>query len=74
MAQVPDLGFIHRYIPALMIREGYQVDFRAVHHRHRQTGASKYTNFGRLMASVSDLLGVMWLQTRARNPGGADEV
>ncbi len=72
--RLPYFDHIHRYIPALMIREGYQVDFRAVNHRHRQTGASKYTNFGRLMASVSDLLGVMWLQTRARNPGGADEV
>ena len=72
--RLPYFDHIHRYIPALMIREGYQVDFRPVNHRHRQTGASKYTNFGRLMASVSDLLGVMWLQTRARNPGGADEV
>lgn len=72
--RLPYFDHIHRYIPALMIREGYQVDFAAVNHRHRQTGASKYTNLGRLLASVSDLLGVMWLQTRARNPGGADEV
>ncbi|MFD3263944.1 glycosyltransferase family 2 protein [Phenylobacterium ferrooxidans] len=72
--RLPYFDHIHRYIPALMIREGYQVDFRPVNHRHRQTGASKYTNVGRLMASVSDLLGVMWLQTRSRNPGGADEV
>jgi glycosyltransferase involved in cell wall biosynthesis len=72
--RLPYFDHIHRYIPALMIREGYQVDFAPVNHRHRQTGASKYTNFGRLMASVSDLLGVMWLQTRSRNPGGADEV
>ena len=72
--RLPYFDHIHRYIPALMLREGYRVDFRPVNHRHRQTGASKYTNFGRLMASASDLLGVMWLQTRARNPGGADEV
>ena len=72
--RLPYFDHLHRYIPALMIREGYQVAFRPVNHRHRQTGASKYTNFGRLMASVSDLLGVMWLQTRSRNPGGADEV
>ena len=71
--RLPYFDHIHRYIPALMLREGYQVDFRAVNHRHRQTGQSKYTNFGRLMASVSDLLGVMWLQTRARNPQGYDE-
>ena len=71
--RLPYFDHIHRYIPALMLREGYQVDFRPVNHRHRQTGQSKYTNLGRLGASLSDLLGVMWLQSRARNPGGADE-
>jgi hypothetical protein len=57
-----------------MQREGYQVAFRPVNHRHRQTGASKYTNLGRLRASLSDLFGVIWLQSRARNPGVVDEV
>jgi dolichol-phosphate mannosyltransferase len=71
--RLPYFDHIHRYIPALMLREGYQVDFRPVNHRHRQTGQSKYTNLGRLWASLSDLLGVMWLQSRARNPAGADE-
>jgi glycosyltransferase involved in cell wall biosynthesis len=72
--RLPYFDHIHRYIPALMLREGYQVDFQPVNHRHRESGVSKYTNFGRLKASVSDLLGVMWLQTRARNPQGVDEV
>ena len=72
--RLPYFDHIHRYIPALMLREGFQVAFLPVNHRHRQTGASKYTNLGRLWASLSDLLGVMWLQTRARNPGMADEV
>jgi len=72
--RLPYFDHIHRYLPALMLREGYRVEFRPVHHRHRQTGQSKYTNFGRLMASLSDLFGVMWLQSRARNPGGVDEV
>jgi glycosyltransferase involved in cell wall biosynthesis len=72
--RLPYFDHIHRYLPALMLREGYQVDFRPVNHRHRQTGRSKYTNFGRLMASLSDLLGVMWLQSRARDPGGVDEI
>ena len=72
--RLPYFDHIHRYIPALMLREGYQVAFRPVNHRHRQTGRSKYTNLGRLMASMSDLFGVMWLQSRARNPGGADEL
>lgn len=72
--RLPYFDHIHRYLPALMLREGYQVDFRPVNHRHRQTGRSKYTNFGRLMASLSDLLGVMWLQSRARDPGGVDKI
>jgi glycosyltransferase involved in cell wall biosynthesis len=72
--RLPYFDHIHRYLPALMLREGYRVEFRPVNHRHRQTGQSKYTNFGRLIASASDLFGVMWLQSRARNPGGVDEV
>ena len=71
--RLPYFDHIHRYIPALMLREGYQVEFQPVNHRHRETGVSKYTNFGRLKTSVSDLLGVMWLQTRLRNPQGVDE-
>ncbi|THD60549.1 glycosyltransferase family 2 protein [Phenylobacterium sp.] len=71
--RLPYFDHIHRYLPALMQREGYLTAFRPVNHRHRQTGASKYTNLGRLWASLSDLFGVMWLQSRARNPGGVDE-
>jgi dolichol-phosphate mannosyltransferase len=72
--RLPYFDHIHRYLPALMQREGYQTAFRPVNHRHRQTGASKYTNLGRLWASLSDLVGVIWLQSRARNPGAVDEV
>ncbi|PZQ60328.1 MAG: dolichol-phosphate mannosyltransferase [Phenylobacterium zucineum] len=72
--RLPYFDHIHRYLPALMLREGFKVDFRPVNHRHRQTGQSKYTNLGRLVASLSDLFGVMWLQSRARNPGEVDEV
>lgn len=71
---LPYFDHIHRYLPALVVREGYQTAFEPVNHRHRETGVSKYTNWGRLKASVSDLLGVMWLQTRARLPQGVDEV
>lgn len=72
--RLPYFDHIHRYIPALMIREGYQVAFLPVNHRHRQTGRSKYTNLGRLWASLSDLLGVMWLQSRSRLPKGVEEL
>jgi dolichol-phosphate mannosyltransferase len=72
--RLPYFDHIHRYLPALMQREGYLTAFLPVNHRHRQTGASKYTNLGRLWASLSDLFGVIWLQSRARNPGAVDEV
>ena len=71
--RLPYFDHLHRYLPALMQREGYLTAFRPVNHRHRQTGASKYTNLGRLWASLSDLFGVIWLQSRARDPGGIDE-
>jgi glycosyltransferase involved in cell wall biosynthesis len=66
---LPYFDHIHRFLPALMLREGYQIDFEPVGHRPRQAGRSKYTNLGRLWASVSDLAGVVWLRTRARHPG-----
>ncbi|MFN3583618.1 glycosyltransferase family 2 protein [Phenylobacterium sp.] len=72
--RLPYFDHIHRYLPALVIREGYRSEYRPVNHRHRETGRSKYTNLGRLWASLSDLFGVMWLQSRARDPGGYDEV
>jgi glycosyltransferase involved in cell wall biosynthesis len=71
--RLPYFDHIHRYLPALMLREGFRTDFRPVNHRHRQTGRSKYTNLGRLWASLSDLCGVIWLQSRARSPGVVDE-
>ncbi|MET0295651.1 MAG: glycosyltransferase family 2 protein [Phenylobacterium sp.] len=72
--QLPYFDHIHRYLPALMLREGYEIAFRPVRHRHRQTGRSKYTNFGRLVVSLSDLAGVVWLRRRARLPGRIDEL
>jgi glycosyltransferase involved in cell wall biosynthesis len=72
--RLPYFDHIHRYLPALMLREGCRTEFRPVSHRHRRTGRSKYTNLGRLWASLSDVAGVMWLQSRARDPGGVNEV
>ena len=71
--RLPYFDHFHRYLPALMIREGYQNLYLDVDHRHRGTGRSKYTNWGRLMASVSDLAGVMWLKSRSRRPGAVTE-
>ena len=72
--RLPYFDHIHRYLPALVIREGYEVDFVSVSHRPRTTGRSKYTNLGRLMVAIRDLLGVMWLIRRAKNPGAVSEI
>lgn len=71
--RLPYFDHIHRYLPALMIREGYRNEYLDVGHCHRETGRSKYTNWGRLRASLSDLAGVMWLKRRARRPGAISE-
>ncbi len=71
--RLPYFDHMHRYLPALFLREGYDVAFRPVRHRARQAGVSKYTNLGRLWQSAPDLLGVIWLRGRARDPGPIGE-
>ncbi len=66
---LPYFDHMHRYLPALMLREGYAVAFEPVSHRARLTGRSKYTNAGRLRVGVPDLAGVLWLKARSRDPG-----
>lgn len=72
--RLPYFDHMHRYLPALMQREGLAVEFAQVNHRPRLHGRSKYNNLGRLRASIWDLLGVLWLKARARDPLGVDEV
>jgi len=67
--RLPFFDHQHRFLPALMIREGYAVAFEPVGHRPRRSGVSKYTNLGRLWVSIWDLMGVIWLRGRARSPG-----
>ena len=66
---LPYFDHMHRYIPALMQRDGWEVTFEDVTHRPRLTGASKYDNIGRLLDSLTDLSGMIWLRARARPPG-----
>lgn len=72
--RLPFFDHAHRYLPALMRREGFAVAFVPVSHRSREHGVSKYTNFGRLAVAIRDLLGVMWLIGRARSPERVFEV
>lgn len=64
----PRFDHMHRYLPALMLREGGHVVSVRVNHRSRERGTSKYGVWNRLWVSLFDLIGVMWLQRRARNP------
>jgi dolichol-phosphate mannosyltransferase len=71
---LPYFDNIHRYLITLVIREGYEARFVEVNHRPRVHGRSKYTNFGRMLVGVSDLMGVRWLQRRFKGPVEAREV
>jgi dolichol-phosphate mannosyltransferase len=72
--RLPAFDHMHRYLPALMRREGFAVEFAGVGHRPRAHGRSKYTNLGRLAVSLRDLMGVMWLNARARSPREISEL
>jgi len=67
----PYFNHMHRYLIALALREGQGVAYVPVNHRPRMAGQSKYTNLGRLIVSIHDMLGVRWLQ---RRHGGAVKV
>ena len=71
---IPYFDHMHRYLPALMISEGFAVEARKVNHRPRLSGRSNYTNLGRLGDALSDVRGVMWLRDRRRSPCGVDEL
>lgn len=65
---LPNFDHMHRFLPALVLRSGGQVLSVDVSHRPRRSGRSNYGINNRLWAGIVDLLGVLWLQRRARNP------
>ena len=65
---LPFFDHVHRYLPALVKREGYEIALVDVSHRAREAGTSKYTNIGRALVGVHDLLGVWWLIRRRKLP------
>lgn len=71
---LPYFDHLHRFLPALMLREGYRIAHVDVHHRPRAHGVSKYGTLDRLLVSLSDLMGVRWLKRRSRNPERIDEL
>ena len=62
---LPWFDHIHRFMAAMMLREGWRVATVPVAHRARRGGASKYDNLGRALAGIPDLLGAAWLVWRA---------
>lgn len=65
--QLPYFDSWHRFLPALVIREGYGIVHVDVVDRERQHGASKYGIFDRAMIGALDLFGVWWLRRRRKS-------
>ena len=65
---IPHFDHMHRFLPALFIRQGGRVISMAVNHRPRLEGQSNYNNWQRLKVGIVDLIGMYWLQRRWRGP------
>ena len=63
---LPYFDHMHRYLPALMQRAGWQTISVPVNHRARSAGVSKYNNLERALVGISDLIGVDWLIRRSK--------
>jgi dolichol-phosphate mannosyltransferase len=57
---------MHRYLPALVRRAGYESVSVPVNHRERSSGVSKYNNLQRAWVGLTDLRGVSWLIKRSK--------
>ncbi len=64
----------HRFMAALVLREGYDVDFVDVVDRPRQFGVSKYGVFDRALIGSIDLFGVWWLKRRVKRRPDVSEM
>ena len=63
---LPYFDHMHRYLPALFARDGWQVAHVDVTHRARGAGRSNYSNLQRGLVGIVDLLGVAWLLRRRK--------
>jgi dolichol-phosphate mannosyltransferase len=63
---LPYFDHMHRYLPALFQRAGWQVRSVPVNHRARGAGVSKYNNLNRALVGIADLRGVAWLIKRSK--------
>ena len=63
--ELPYFDHMHRYLPALMQRAGWDTASVPVRHRARASGVSKYRNLQRAWVGIRDLRGVAWLIARS---------
>jgi dolichol-phosphate mannosyltransferase len=71
---LPYFDGLHRFLPALVRREGFDVAYVDVIDRPRHSGVSNYGFFDRLWIGIMDLGGVWWLIRRKRTTPVATEV
>jgi dolichol-phosphate mannosyltransferase len=71
---MPYFDGLHRFLPALVRREGYEIAYVDVVDRPRHSGVSNYGFFDRLWIGIMDLAGVWWLIRRKKSTPVAIEV
>jgi len=65
---LPHFNHMHRYLPALFKRAGFNLINIQVNHRPRCHGVSKYGVMNRLFVGIYDLIGMRWLLRRPCAP------
>jgi dolichol-phosphate mannosyltransferase len=68
LAALPELPDLHRYIPALVERAGWRILQVPAHHEPRRHGMSKYTNLGRGLRGLADLIRVARVARHLEGP------
>ena len=71
---MPYFDGLHRFLPALVRREGYDIAYVDVIDRPRRSGVSNYGFFDRLWIGIMDLAGVWWLIRRKKPTPEVTEV
>ena len=71
---LPYFDGLHRFLPALIRREGYTIGYVDVVDRPRHAGVSNYGMWDRLWVGILDLIGVWWLIRRKKRLPEVTEV
>ena len=71
---LPYFDGLHRFLPALVRREGFSVGYVDVVDRQRRHGTSNYGMWDRLWIGILDLAGVWWLIRRRKRVPQVSEV